>query len=121
MKKTNGANPKVPAGLKRCRKCGHFKGKCIQDGKEWGITCNCNLNICDRCNTPVHEHRIGTNEYNEQAGLCWHVGVICAWSHKCPDGFRRQSENAFLIDPHTGKDLLAGAKERGRKNAKKIT
>lgn len=96
----------VPAGLKKCHKCGHYKGKCMQDGERWTISCCCNLQICQRCKEPVYKYRIGSNIYEENGGRCWHVPIYCAWGHRCPDGVKGQLKNSFLIDLRTGKDLL---------------
>jgi hypothetical protein len=99
--------PKVPAGLKRCRKCGYLKGKYMDD--RFGIVsvnCACNPHICGKCKTPVFKFRICSNYFDEQAGRAIHVPIFSAWAHKCPDGKLRQLENSFLINPHTGEDLL---------------
>ncbi|MCD6109144.1 hypothetical protein J7J83_00055 [bacterium] len=101
---------KVPAGLKRCPKCGYYKGECIQDGKRWIISCRCNLQICKRCNKPVFRYRIGSNIYDEHDGSCWHVPIIAAWAHKCSDGVKGQLKNSALINLRTGEDLLHGGK-----------
>jgi len=111
MEEAKSAKPKVPAGLKRCHKCGHFKGKCIQDGKPWSISCCCNLNICERCKTPVYEYKICSSIYDERDGRCWHIPIMCAWGHKCPDGVSGQLGNSFLIDPRTGANLLKPIRE----------
>ncbi|MFC1600345.1 hypothetical protein ACFL3T_04925 [Patescibacteria group bacterium] len=76
-------NPKVPAGLKRCSKCGHYKGKCMFDGEQWDISCVCKLSICRKCGKPVYKYKITSNIYEEKAGKCWHVPICAAMVHRC--------------------------------------
>lgn len=96
----------VPAGLTRCKKCGHFKGDCVQNGEPWHISCICNRQICHRCQLPINKYEICSDIYDENNGRCWHVGIISAWVHRCPDGVQSQLSNSFLIDPRTGENLL---------------
>lgn len=101
----------VPAGLKKCKKCGYYKGACIAaSGMEVGVSCSCHNQICDRCGEKVYEFPIGSSMFDEDRGLL-HVPVHCAWGHKCPDGVNGQLKNSSLIDPRTGQDLLHPGKQ----------
>lgn len=107
------SKPKVPAGLKRCRKCGHFKGRCIDPDPTYaGITvkvgCACNPHTCHRCGKPIFKHRICSNYYHEQSGDIIHVPIFTAWAHRCPDGTTGQKENSALISAEMIKRDPAG-------------
>jgi len=96
---------KVPAGLKKCKKCGYYKGITQDHRGDRKVDCACHKQICDRCGEKVYEFPIGSTIFDEKRGLL-HVPVFCAWGHKCPDGVNGQLKNSFLIAPRTGKDLL---------------
>lgn len=82
--------PPVPKGLKKCRKCGDYKGTCIQKEAEWKIDCSCHPHICRHCNNTVFKYRIFSNFYDPLDGHCWHVNVFTALEHmaSCP-GYNR--------------------------------
>ncbi len=95
----------VPAGLKKCKKCGYYKGITQDHRGDRKVDCACHKQICKRCGEKVYEFPIGSTIFDEKRGLL-HVPVFCAWGHKCPDGVNGQLKNSFLINPRTGEDLL---------------
>ena len=107
---------KVPVGLKRCRRCGCYKGTCMDNSEKVKVSCACNPNICEKCNTPVYKFRICSNYYDEETGNIWHVPILKAWAHKCPDGCHGQLKNSFLINIKTGEDLLAHSRAEEKRN-----
>ncbi len=98
--------PPIPEGLKKCDKCGYFYGSCKYQERDWTVSCICNPQICDRCETPVYKWRIGSNQYEPRDATCWHISIYCAWGHSCPDGVKGQLKHSCFINPRTGDDLL---------------
>lgn len=95
----------VPAGLKKCKTCGYYKGITQGNNGDRDVSCACHKQICKRCGEKVYDFPIGSTVFDEQRGLL-HIPVFCAWGHTCPDGVKGQLENSFLINPRTGEDLL---------------
>ena len=101
---------KVPAGLKKCEKCGYYKGKAESKGVMYDVSCICHNQTCHRCGEKVCKYKVPSTIYEEGIGIR-HVSIVCAWGHKCPDGVNGQLENSCLIDPNTGQDLLHPGKQ----------
>ena len=95
----------VPAGLKKCKKCGCYKGITIDKHKPVKVSCVCHNQKCDRCGEKVYKFPVPSTIFDEERGILY-VSIVCAWGHTCPDGVKGQLKNSFLIDPRTGKDLL---------------
>jgi len=96
---------KVPAGLKKCKKCGYFKGKVEDQGHIYEVSCICHNQLCDRCGNKISKYKVPSTIFTEKNGI-QHVSIVYAWGHKCPDGVNGQLRHSFLIDPRTGEDLL---------------
>lgn len=87
---TRSAGP--PRGLRRCTRCGDWKGACLDPSvaeTAWIITVHCacdNHNRCARCHELLFERRLNASLYNPKDGHIWHVPGFCGFGHRCPEG-----------------------------------
>lgn len=82
----------VPNGLKKCERCGDWRGECLDPspnfaGKVMRVNCLCeNHNLCARCGERLCERKVNANYYSEEDGGIWHVPGFSALKHRCAGG-----------------------------------
>jgi hypothetical protein len=79
----------VPNGLERCRRCGEWRGECLDPSEQFlgrlmRVHCRCeNWNRCARCGERLYARRLNANYLNPDDGHIWHVPGFCALDHAC--------------------------------------
>ncbi len=82
----------VPNGLKKCGRCGDWRGECLDPspefkGKVMRVHCLCeNCNACAWCGQRLYERKLNANYYSEKDGCIWHVPGFSALKHRCEGG-----------------------------------
>ena len=59
-------------GLSRCKVCGEYRGKAIDEGKVRKVSCICAGILCTQCQR-VQIRRPISNHFNEKDGKIWHT------------------------------------------------
>jgi hypothetical protein len=76
-------------GLRRCKKCNYFRGKCIDDarftrGLLMEVSCKCdNDAYCKFCGELLSKFKPNSNYFNEKDKKIWHVPWFTVLGHKC--------------------------------------
>lgn len=79
----------VPKGLVHCRRCGEWRGTCLDLIPAWGecivrVHCLCqNDNRCAHCGDPLYKRKLNADYYNTTDGKIWHVPGFCGLDHFC--------------------------------------
>lgn len=79
----------TPRGLKRCKKCGDWKGVCLDPSPEFAgqvmtVHCFCdNHNRCARCQAQLADRRLNANFYDADERAIYHVPGFCGLNHRC--------------------------------------
>jgi len=93
----------VPSGLRRCAKCGEYKGlvkhEDLPAGHDWfkmmcpdrpvEVLCICEGMHCGICGKK-NIHKVCSNYYDEENGCLWHVPVFIGWSLTCYECMERK-------------------------------
>lgn len=79
----------VPYGLNLCKKCGDYRGVCLDpssnfQGQLMTVSCLCeNKNKCGRCHELLFERKLNANFYDPSDNNIWHVPAFSGFSHIC--------------------------------------
>jgi len=82
----------VPNGLKKCERCGDWRGQCLDPNPHFNckvmrVYCLCeNHNACALCGQPLYERKLDANYYSEADSCIWHVPGFLALKHRCEGG-----------------------------------
>ena len=79
---------KVPAGLKKCQKCGHYKGFCLSKedrNTKFRVSCACHDQICKRCGKKTSKFPIGSIYYNPEGESFVSTNYISGIKHISED------------------------------------
>lgn len=88
----------IPAGLKRCSKCGLFRGKCLDPFPQFTgmivkVSCLCqNDNFCAGCGKPLFALKLNSNFFDVNHKIVRHVSGLYALDHVCNEE-RSDEEN----------------------------
>jgi hypothetical protein len=90
----------LPAGLRRCARCGQAAGDYLRGGIEIvRVYCACeNHNRCARCRTPLAEHRLSAWYWDDDDDQAWHLAAYAAFAHRCPEEQERADAGAQGFD-----------------------
>lgn len=81
----------VPLGIERCRRCGEWRGECLDPSPQFSgmimrVSCLCeNDNRCARCGETLDKYKLNSNYYDHADGMIWHVPAFSGLTHRCPD------------------------------------